>query len=58
MERKVKVVWHEGGAARAVHGHFVGEEAGFLKLRLADGRILQLNKTTIVKIEDMGGGAE
>jgi len=59
MERKVKVVWHEGGQARAVNAVLAdGEEGGFLRFELADGRILRLNKASIVKIEDRRGGAE
>ena len=58
MARMVKVVWQEGGNARAVRGEFIGEEDGFVKIGLADGRILRLNKASIVKIEDRGGGAE
>lgn len=58
MARMVKVVWQEARTTRAVYGFPDGEEGGFLRFELADGRVLRLNKASIVKIEDKGGGAE
>ena len=53
MARKTKVVWNEGKEAHAVWATPVGEEDGFLKFILPNGAILRLQKSAIVKIEEV-----
>lgn len=57
MERdgctKVKVVWVEGSEAHSVVATPVGEADGFLQFSLVDGRTLRLQKTMVVKIEEV-----
>ena len=51
--RFVKIVWCEDGKARVVRGKPLGEEDGFFKFQLQDGRYLLLSKAAVVKIEEV-----
>jgi hypothetical protein len=48
--RRFKVVWDEGDERHVEKGTLVSDEGGFVKIALWDGRLLFLNKTTIVKM--------
>lgn len=57
MERdgctKVKVVWVEGAQAHSVVATPKGEIDGFLEFLLPDGRFIRLQKTMVVKLEEV-----
>ena len=51
--RYAKIVWNEDGKAHVVRARPLGEENGFLKFQLSDGRSLLLSKVAVVKIEEV-----
>lgn len=50
-----KVVWTEGSEARCIVAKLAGEEDGFLRFILADGRNLRLNRSQVTKLEEVRG---
>lgn len=48
----VKVVWIEGAEARAVQARITEDDEQFLTINTLDGKILHLNKTYVVKVEE------
>jgi len=51
---KVKIVWNEGNQAHAVVATPTTiTDPDFLQFILADGRIIRLNKISVIKIEEV-----
>jgi len=51
---KLKVVWNEGGQAHAIVATPTeNADADFLQFILADGRVIRLQKSAIVKLEEV-----
>ena len=59
MERngigKVKIVWIEGDEPHSIVATPQGEEDNFLKFLLRDGRTILLQKSMIIKLEEVSG---
>ena len=53
-----RVVWTEGQDIRAIKGRFVREEDCFLVFSLHTGALISLNKSCVIKIEELGEARE
>ncbi len=51
----VKVVWVEGAEAHAVQARITEDAEQFLTIQTLDGKILHLNKSYVVKVEEVDG---
>jgi len=54
MAGLVKVVWMEGREARCVQARITEDDEHFLTIQTLDGKLLHLNKSFIVKVEEGG----
>ncbi len=51
---RVKVVWTELDRLHSIIATPLGEENGFLKLRLVNGNSILLSRSAIIKVEEVG----